>query len=505
MGISMGKSVALLLVLVFLTASSIIAFKPVSASSPNSWASKAPMQVARSSLGVAVVNSKIYTIGGSTATGTPQHTTGGVVGTNEEYAPATDTWTYKKPMPTPREIFAITTYQNKIYCIGGYTSNGTVTGVNEVYDPETDMWENKAPMPTARGWLEANVANGKIYLIGGYVPDNSSFGYSISNLNEVYDPATNSWTTKALMPTAASDYVSAVVDNKLFVIGGQSETPHSNLNQIYNPITDRWSTGTPSPSGIRYGACAAGATIGVNAPKRIYVLGETLHLWEGEPPNSVRIYDPQSDVWTFGADVPTKRQGFGVAVVNDMLYAIGGRTETYTEPLNWYSSLLTSYATNEQYTPFGYGTPDPSYDGTAPEIAVASPENRTYYTTDVALNFTVNESVSSMRYELDGETVCEISGNTTLAGLSYGAHNLTVYAVDVAGNVGASETIYFTIAEEPEPFPVATVAVASTAVAAVIGVSLAVYLTKTRRTNQKTKNAPSTDSSTHHNNRIFKQ
>ncbi len=480
----MSRSLALLLFLVFLTASSIIAFKPVSAAYPGSWASKAPMQVARNSLGVAVVNGKIYAIGGGAENG--------VVGTNEEYDPATDTWCFKKPMPTPRMVFAIASYQNKIYCIGGI-SNGTVTGVNEVYDPKTDTWENKAPMPTARGWLEANVANGKIYLVGGYVPDNSSFGYSISNLNEVYDPETNSWTTKALMPTTASDYASAVVDNKLFVIGGQSEAPRSNLNQIYNPITDRWSTGTPSPSGIRYGFCAAGATIGVNAPKRIYVLGETVHLWEGEPPNSVRIYNAQSDVWTFGADMPTKRHSFGVAVVNDILYVIGGFTETFE--LFW-NSHVTLYATNEQYTPVGYGTPDPSYDGTAPEIVVASPENKTYYTTDVALNFTVDEPVSSMRYELDGETF-EISGNTTLAGLSYGAHNITVYAVDIAGNTGVSETIYFTIAEpEPESFPVATVAVASTAVAAAIGVTLAGYLTKTRRTNQKTKNAQSTDSST---------
>ena len=474
MGISLSRSAALLLVLVFLIASLIMAAKPVSAATPDSWTSKAPMQVARSGLGVAVVNGKIYAIGGSTAAGTLKHPTGGVVGTNEKYDPAMDIWTYKKSMPTPRQVFAIANYQNKIYCIGGYTSDGNVTGINEVYDPETDTWESKAPMPTARVSLEANVANGKIYLIGGYVPDNSSFGYSISNLTEVYDPSTDSWITKAPMPTAASDYASAVVDNRIFVIGGQSGIPHSNLNQIYDPITDGWSTGAPSPSGIRYGFCAAGATTGVNAPKRIYVLGETAHLWEDEPPNSVRIYYPKSDVWAFGADIPTKRHSFAVAVVNDILYVIGGFTEIYTEPLNWYSSLRTVYAANEQYTPFGYGTPDPSYDGTAPEITVASPENKTYYTTDVALNFTVNEPVSSMHYKLDGETF-EISGNTTLTGLSYGMHNLTVHATDAADNTGSSEVITFTVAEEPEPFPAAPVAAASVATIAVVGVGLLVY------------------------------
>jgi hypothetical protein len=456
------------------------------------------MQVARNSLGVAAVNGKIYAMGGVVENGV-------VTGANEEYDPASDKWTFKTPMPTPREYFATAAYQNKIYCIGGYLSNRTATGVNEVYDPETDTWETKTPVPTARWALQANVVKGQIYLIGGYVPDDSAFGGSKSALNEVYDPETDSWTTKAPIPIATAEYPSAVVDNKIYVIGGLPSS--SNLNQIYDVETDMWSQGASSPSSIRYGA--AGATTGVNALKRIYVLGETWDLWEDEPSSTVRVYDPASDRWTFGANMPTTRLNFRVAVVNDMLYAIGGFTIKYVgfdrqfETGEMYE--YTFYATNEQYAPFNYGTPDPSYDGAAPEIAVLSPENKTYYTVDVALNFTVNEPVFSMRYELDSETAVAISGNTTLTGLSYGVHNITVYAVDVAGNMGASETISFSVAEEPEPFPVATVAVASTAVAAVIGVSLAVYLTKTRRTNQKTKNAPSTDSSTHHNNRIFKQ
>ena len=75
-----------------------------------------------------------------------------------------------------------------------------------------------------------------------------------------------------------------------------------------------------SPSGIRYGACAAVVTSGVYAPVRIYVLGETWNLWAGEPANSVRVYNPETDGWTFGADVPTSRLCFGVAVVDDRIY-----------------------------------------------------------------------------------------------------------------------------------------------------------------------------------------
>ncbi|MCW4045091.1 MAG: hypothetical protein NWE94_06200 [Candidatus Bathyarchaeota archaeon] len=190
----MGKSAALLLVLVLLAASCTGVVKPVwvfANAVEDSWVSKAPMQEARGGLGVAAVDGKIYAIGGSIASGSDT-LTGGFVGTNEEYNPETDTWTFKKSMPTPRRSFAIAAYQNKIYCIGGTTGYSSDTGyahtsANEVYDPATDAWETKAAMPTARSAVAAHVVDGKIYLIGG---DPNGL------LNEVYDPATDTWETK---------------------------------------------------------------------------------------------------------------------------------------------------------------------------------------------------------------------------------------------------------------------------------------------------------------------
>lgn len=37
----------------------------------------------------------------------------------------------------------------------------------EEYDPATDTWTPKAPMPTVRRNLAAATANGKVYAIGG--------------------------------------------------------------------------------------------------------------------------------------------------------------------------------------------------------------------------------------------------------------------------------------------------------------------------------------------------
>lgn len=474
----MGKSVALLLVLAFLAASCIIVAKPVSAASPDSWTTKTPMQQARSVLGVAAVNGKIYAIGGSTSSGFAPSippsaaygdiNLGGFVGTNEEYDPISDKWTYKAPMPTPRMALAIAVYQNKIYCIGGRSvagdSNGGYTGVNEVYYPATNTWETKAPMPTATGWLIANVVDGKIYVM------------DYSGTNYVYEPTTNSWTTKAPVPASAFDgYASAVLDKTIYVIGGLSAGQDSNLNFIYNTETDKWNVGTPPPSS--HGGGAAGATTGAMAPKRVYVFGEKANLKQGENPGFVRVYNPKNDDWAYGANSPTDRYNFGAAIVNDTFYVVGGHT--YNFPGNFAPSSV-----NEQYTPIGYGTPDSSYDGIAPVITVLSPENKTYYTRDIPLNFTVNESVSQISYVLDDREIVTIGGNVTLYDLSYGTHNFTLFATDIAGNLGSSETIVFTVAK-PEPFPT-TLVVGAVASVAAIGAVLLFYFARIKKNQAST-------------------
>jgi hypothetical protein len=98
-------------------------------------------------------------------------------------------------------------------------------------------------------------------------------------------------------------------------------------------------------------------------------------------------------------------------------------------------------------------------DTTPPNTTVLSLENKTYDTRDVPLNFTVNEPVTQLAYSLDGQENVTVTGNTTLNNLSPGSHNIVVYAWDTAGlgppqrNIGASETIYFTI----QPFPTSIV------------------------------------------------
>ena len=156
------KGFALAFVLVFLTASCVIVIKPVFGESSvvgNTWVEKAPMQVARANLGVAVVNGDIYAIGGNTVTGEYNFDqgfsygiNGSPVNTNEQYDPSTNSWTFKAPMPTLRDSFAIAIYKDNIYCIGGRISipyvqgitENAITEVNEVYNTLNNTWHERA-------------------------------------------------------------------------------------------------------------------------------------------------------------------------------------------------------------------------------------------------------------------------------------------------------------------------------------------------------------------------
>jgi N-acetylneuraminic acid mutarotase len=356
MEISMRKSAALLLVLVFLTAPCLMAAKPAFSSvdtAEDTWAAKAPMHQARAGLGVAVVNGKIYAIGGMVLKYQDRFRTESVdVATNEEYDPSTDTWAFKAPMPTPNSVFVTAVYQDLIYCIGG--------SMNIVYNPANDTWKTKTPMPIARTCWGANVVNGKIYVLGGLSND---------TFNEVYDPATDTWTTKESIPTQSGG-CSGVFNDKIYVIGSKFEQGYfdeldhyvpgnyTSFTQIYDPATDAWSTGASPP--ILFNTASVCVTTGVMASRRMYVFSNP-----NTAPNASlhinQVYDPETDSWASGAAVPTSRERFATAAVDDLIYIIGGFAITYPDMSYWSTGgVLNYFSTVEQYTPFGYGTPDPS-------------------------------------------------------------------------------------------------------------------------------------------------
>jgi parallel beta-helix repeat protein len=120
---------------------------------------------------------------------------------------------------------------------------------------------------------------------------------------------------------------------------------------------------------------------------------------------------------------------------------------------------------------------------TPPKISIASPINQTYIEPNVTLAFSIdvfssNKTVSWIAYCLDGQQNITITSNTTIANMANGLHDIIVYANDTFGNMGASQTISFTITEKETIPTIAVVAVSGAIAVVVVAACLLVYLKK---------------------------
>lgn len=273
------------------------------------WTSKAAMPTARTMLSSGAVNGKIYAIGGYT--GSYSTSTSNIVGTVEEYDPATNTWATKTSMLTARKGLTSAVANGKIYAIGGDGNCAGSCSTVEEYDPATDTWATKALMPTPRNYITSSVVNGKIYVIGGYM----------MNTVEEYDPIANTWATKASMPTAREGLTSAVVNGKIYAIGGGQRDINNNIIELatveeYDPASDIWLTKTSMLT-------ARDGLISQVVNSKIYAIGG----FNGTPLSTVEVYDPVANTWSSissNYSMPTPRNQFASEVVNGIIYAIGG-------------------------------------------------------------------------------------------------------------------------------------------------------------------------------------
>lgn len=231
------------------------AYDPVT----NSWNARASMPTPREGLGVVTTsNGEIYAIGG--------YNSSGDLATVEEYTPTTNSWRTRSTMLTPRSGLAVTLGNDgKIYAIGGWNGSTPVATV-EAYDPVTDIWQARAILSVARGDLSATALDGRIYAIGG-------MGSNVTGTVEEYDPATNTWRLREYMPTPREGLgVVAPGNGKIYAVGGWTvsslgQSIYYDTVEEYDPATNTWT----SKAGLPMGQAYFGITVGENG--ELYVMG----------------------------------------------------------------------------------------------------------------------------------------------------------------------------------------------------------------------------------------
>ena len=255
------------------------------------WQPLAGMAEGRERFAVATAGGKIYVVGGTTTVGNYQEDHDyHPVGTVEVFDPLVGTWRFVSSMSVSRYEHAVAVVDGKIYAIGGHHPNYydleeyrrkfcLCMDSVEAYDPQTDSWQQVASMPHGRRMHAATAMGGKIFVTGGTRLHETSYGGDGNECHQqhamravmVLDPQANTWAHLARMGTHRAGHASAVVCGNIYVFGGvlqttymecydsnyhdisidnfdPDSTPSTSSVEVYDVTSDTWANVTRGPT-----------------------------------------------------------------------------------------------------------------------------------------------------------------------------------------------------------------------------------------------------------------
>ncbi|RXE58134.1 Kelch repeat-containing protein [Acetivibrio mesophilus] len=267
----------------------------------------------------ALENGKLYILGGFANTSCSNQ--------NLRYLLQNEGWRKESAMINANSFFTAELVDGKIYIIGGQNDYFQTLKTVEEYDISTGAWSSCPEISEKKRDLTSAVIDGKIYVCGGDLFGH--MGKSYSNMLEVYDPVSKTWTKKANMPKGLAGHRAVSLNGYLYVVGGKQEQQNKYDSEFsqnvykYDPASNSWSTVASLPVPMTYHGLVA-----VNG--KIYAIGgynSTGML------DSVYEYDPLTNTWATKGPMPQGNMQFSTAVINDKIFIIGG-SESFSNDLN---------------------------------------------------------------------------------------------------------------------------------------------------------------------------
>ncbi|KAJ3604727.1 hypothetical protein NHX12_029466 [Muraenolepis orangiensis] len=233
----------------------------------NRWCSIKPLRRQHADHCVCVLGEHIYAVGGRDYS----HEMDSV----ERYDPHTDTWEYVAPLKRKVYAHAGAVLDGKMYVTCGRRRSAYLRETYS-FDPATECWEACSDGPVERAWHGAATLNGRLYVIGGtndehclshlyihFQPSNGDRLCADVDCDDpplclsrtvlqvaCFNPAYDSWSLVSPLPVGHGEPGVAVLDGRLYVLGGLSHDRGDRGNRtryvnVYDPEADRWEAGTP--------------------------------------------------------------------------------------------------------------------------------------------------------------------------------------------------------------------------------------------------------------------
>jgi N-acetylneuraminic acid mutarotase len=287
----------------------VLLIPALAAGATGKWSRGAPLPLARGEVVAAVAEGRIYVIGGFTAKGENSTRV-------DAYSPTTNTWRQEADLPLPVDHAMAAGYQGRVYVAGGYGPGRS--RLTTLFAFTGDGWTRLAPMPEQRAAGGAAIVDGKLYVVGGTASSTVGAPTDLARTMLVYDIARNSWTSRR-GPTPREHLGVAVLGGRIYAVGGRTAGFDTNMALVerFNPRTGRW-TRLPKLPARRGGTGAAGTgrwIVSVGGEARAGTI------------RTVYRFNVRRGRWSRLPNLPTPRHGLGVAAIGRKVYVIGGGTE----------------------------------------------------------------------------------------------------------------------------------------------------------------------------------
>ena len=314
------------LLLIFLVVAIFLAPARLSSQVPlesveNNWVGMAPMPEKRYTHASCAIDMKIYVVGG--------YIDGFLVGKNmiQVYDIETNSWeTIDVSHQFDRGFISALSIKDKIYILGGAKGQPPIDDDNhtffslDVWDPETDTWQARSNFP-GNNLGPTCVIGEYIYVVGG-------FNYVVGPVKKTYryDIKKDKWERMADMHIARFNNGLVVNKGKIYSFGGMTKETHTSgtgdtSGEIYDPNTDTWTPGPELPIGQYH---LSNSSI-LNINEDVYICGAARGPWANHNIDQ-KIYrmDGNTGRWDIFGTVPGFISFYSVTRVANKLYLIGG-------------------------------------------------------------------------------------------------------------------------------------------------------------------------------------
>ncbi len=301
---------------------SVLRSSPLARLDAPRWTSRAAMFTPRSRAGAALIDGRLYVVGGENG--------GGDTAVLEMYDPAYDAWQSLPSRPAAARGAAAAALGEQLYISGGCAGEQALDRLDR-YDPATQAWAAAPRLPKPRCGHAAAAFAGRLFLFGGWD------GVAAVDTLFIFDPASNGWEEGHRLPAPRAFAAVLLLEKQIYLLGGHDGSQQRAEMWVYDPVADGWSAAPPLPE-ARAGLAVAGEG------NSIYVIGGG----SGSQPHLHERFDLAAQAWS---TLDSPRSGpwhhAVAAMIGPNLHIVGGWG-------NDYLALHEAYeASNLIFLPFG--------------------------------------------------------------------------------------------------------------------------------------------------------